>query len=53
MQEQTEIKAKIEELRKRYEKLQRNCNSWARISPETTESYAKEIESLQAQLNQK
>lgn len=50
MQEQTEIKTRIEELRQRFENLQRNCHSWARISPETIESYAKEIENLQAQL---
>ena len=51
MQEQTQIKERIEELRKRYKNLQRACNYWTRISPETIENYSRKIESLQSQLN--
>jgi len=50
-QDQSQIKARIEELRKRFENLQRTCNSWASVSPETLENYAREIERLQGELN--
>jgi len=51
MRERIKIKVRIEELRKRYENLQRICNSGARISPKTVENYARQIEKLQSYLD--
>tara|TARA_Y100000310_G_scaffold325742_1_gene389704 strand:- start:4237 stop:4395 length:159 start_codon:yes stop_codon:yes gene_type:complete len=49
--EQTEVRAKIAELRERHAKVQALCSFGARLSPETTAEYAREIQSLEAQLN--
>lgn len=48
--EEDEIKARIAELKARYARLERACSFGARISPRTTESYAREIEALQNQM---
>jgi len=48
---QANIKAKIAELRQRFERLSRQCNSFIRISPSTVNSYKEEIMRLEAQLN--
>jgi len=52
MQEENEkIKARIAELKARYAKLCTICSFGARVSPQTIEAYAQEIEALQTQLN--
>jgi len=50
-QTQTDIKAKIAELREKYTRLSKTCSSWARISPDTINFYIKQIQTLEAQLN--
>lgn len=50
-QKQTEIKVKIAELQKRFAILKAQCSFGARVSRETIENYAREIEALQTQLN--
>ena len=50
-QRQAEIKTRIAELREKYARLQSLCRYGARVSKETTKQYAREIESLQIQLN--
>lgn len=49
--QQADIKAKIAELRQRFTRLKINCNGFVRISPETIDSYTKEIKQLEAKLN--
>ena len=49
-QEQTEIKAKIAELKARYAKLASICRYGARVSRQTQKDYALEIERLQERL---
>jgi hypothetical protein len=46
-----EIKARIQNLRERYAKLTALCRFGARINRQTAEDYAREIESLEVQLN--
>jgi len=48
---QAEIKAKIAELRQSFTRLKINCNGFVRISPETIDSYTKEIKQLESKLN--
>jgi hypothetical protein len=47
---QTELKARIAELREKYARLERSCNLWVKISPLTSAEYDREIKQLQAQL---
>lgn len=49
--QESELKERIEKLRAGYERLKSLCAFGARLRPETIESYAKEIQQLQAQLN--
>lgn len=46
-----DIKAKIAELRQRFERLSRNCNSFVRINPATVNAYKEELRQLEAKLN--
>ena len=48
---QTEIKARIAQLRQDFERLSRNCNQFVRISPATIQAYKEEITKLEAKLN--
>ncbi|MEK6893231.1 MAG: hypothetical protein AABX07_03425 [Nanoarchaeota archaeon] len=50
--QETKIKVKIAELRQKYAKLALNCRAAGiRVNSATVQEYARELQTLQAQLN--